>query len=57
VAEITLERGCGRLEWAALNWNTPALDFYARLSARQLDEWVMHRLDERALRRLSGPAA
>ncbi len=57
VAEIALERGCARLEWAALNWNTPALDFYARLTAQQLDEWVMHRLDERALQRLFGPAA
>jgi GNAT superfamily N-acetyltransferase len=56
VAEITLERGWARLEWAALNWNTPALDFYARLTARQLDEWIMHRLDERALERVFGPA-
>jgi GNAT superfamily N-acetyltransferase len=54
VAEITLERGYSRLEWAALNWNTPALDFYAKLTARQLDEWVMHRLDEAALRRVFG---
>ncbi len=45
VAAIALERGCTRLEWAALNWNRPALDFYERVSARRLDEWVMHRLD------------
>jgi GNAT superfamily N-acetyltransferase len=45
VAEIALERGCTRLEWAALHWNAPALEFYEKLSARRLDEWVMHRLD------------
>lgn len=45
LAAIALERGCARLEWAALDWNTPALDFYAKLNARQLSEWVMHRLD------------
>jgi GNAT superfamily N-acetyltransferase len=45
VAATALERGCTRLEWAALNWNEPALDFYEKLNARRLDEWVMHRLD------------
>jgi GNAT superfamily N-acetyltransferase len=45
VAEIAVERGCARLEWAALHWNSPALEFYEKLSARRLDEWVMHRLD------------
>jgi GNAT superfamily N-acetyltransferase len=57
VAEIALNRGCARLEWAALTWNTPALDFYAKLGAQQLDEWVMHRLDERGLQRVFGPTA
>jgi len=51
VAGIAVERGCARLEWAALDWNAPALEFYARLDARRLDEWVMHRLDGAALRR------
>lgn len=45
VAAIALDRGCTRLEWAALNWNEPALDFYEKLSAQRLEEWVMHRLD------------
>lgn len=49
VAAIAVERGCARLEWAALDWNTPALDFYAKLDAKRLDEWVMHRLDGQAL--------
>ncbi len=49
VAQIAVERGCSRLEWAALNWNTPALEFYAKLDARRLDEWLMHRLEGQSL--------
>lgn len=49
VARTALERGYARLEWAALHWNTPALDFYARLSAEVLDEWKLHRLSGQAL--------
>jgi GNAT superfamily N-acetyltransferase len=45
LAEITVSRGYTRLEWAALDWNEPALRFYERLGAGRLDEWVMHRLD------------
>ena len=56
VAAIAVSRGCARLEWAALDWNTPALDFYAGLGAGALDDWVMHRLDGAALERVaSGP--
>jgi GNAT superfamily N-acetyltransferase len=53
VAEIAVERGCARLEWAALDWNTPALDFYEKLGAERLGEWVMHRLDGEALLRVA----
>lgn len=53
VAEIAVERDCARLEWAALDWNTPALDFYAKLGAEPLGEWVMHRLDGGALERVA----
>jgi len=56
VASIAVERGCARLEWAALDWNTPALDFYERLSAKRLDQWVMHRLDGSALERVAADA-
>jgi GNAT superfamily N-acetyltransferase len=52
VAAITIRRGCARLEWAALDWNQPALRFYEQLEARRLDEWVMHRLDGESLRQL-----
>jgi GNAT superfamily N-acetyltransferase len=53
VARLAVERGGTRLEWAALDWNTPALDFYAKLGAEQLVEWRMHRLDGDALRRVA----
>ncbi len=54
LAGITVRRGYTRLEWAALNWNEPALRFYAGIQARRLDEWVMHRLEGTALNQLAG---
>jgi GNAT superfamily N-acetyltransferase len=57
LARITIERGCARLEWTALEWNTPALDFYARLGARRLSDWDNHRLDGEALRRVADGVA
>ena len=53
VAAIAVERGCARLEWAALDWNALALGFYERLGAERLDEWVVHRLDGEALERIA----
>lgn len=53
VAAIAVKRGCARLEWAALDWNTPALDFYERLGAERLGAWVMHRLDGEALEQVA----
>jgi GNAT superfamily N-acetyltransferase len=53
LAEIALERGCPRLEWNALDWNQPALEFYARLGATRLPEWERHRLSGAALRRVA----
>jgi GNAT superfamily N-acetyltransferase len=46
-------RGCGRMEWAALDWNEPALRFYRELGARTLDEWVTHRLGSRQIAALA----
>jgi GNAT superfamily N-acetyltransferase len=43
VRRIGAARGCARFEWTALNWNQTALDFYARLGARTMDEWVLVR--------------
>jgi len=53
LAQLTVERECGRLEWAALTWNTPALDFYAALGAERLEEWAAHRLEGPALERVA----
>jgi GNAT superfamily N-acetyltransferase len=45
VASLAVARGCGRLEWSALDWNEPALAFYRELGARCMPEWHLHRLD------------
>jgi GNAT superfamily N-acetyltransferase len=45
LVRIARERGCARLEWAVLDWNTPAIDFYRSLGAIPLDEWTVFRLD------------
>jgi GNAT superfamily N-acetyltransferase len=50
LAAIAVERGCARLEWTALDWNEPAIAFYARLGAVRMEEWTTHRLTGEALR-------
>jgi GNAT superfamily N-acetyltransferase len=52
VAALALERGCPRVEWAALDWNELALGFYDELGARRMDDWRMLRLEGEALARL-----
>ncbi len=54
VARIGVERNCGRYEWSALNWNQHALDFYKRLGAQVMDDWLMLRLDAKGMRRVAG---
>jgi GNAT superfamily N-acetyltransferase len=54
VAQIAVQRGCRRLEWSVLDWNTPALDFYARIGAAHLHEWKVFRLQEEPLRQIAG---
>ena len=53
LARIALDRGCGRMEWAVLDWNTPAIEFYERLGARRLTEWQLCRLRAEDLARLA----
>ena len=53
VADIGARRGCGRFEWTALRWNESALRFYQELGARQLDEWVMLRMEGAAIKNLA----
>ncbi|MEU2929789.1 GNAT family N-acetyltransferase [Streptomyces sp. NPDC007251] len=49
LARICVERGYGRLEWAVLDWNRPAIGFYEALGARPQDEWTVYRLTDGAL--------
>lgn len=49
LAQLAVERGCGRLEWAVLNWNQEAIRFYERLGARPNAEWTVYRLAGEAL--------
>ncbi len=57
LAQLTVRRGCSRLEWNALDWNDPALRFYERLGALRLSEWELHRLDGETLARVAGPGS
>jgi GNAT superfamily N-acetyltransferase len=54
LAEIAVERDCGRLEWAVLDWNETAIGFYKSLGARPNDEWTVYRLAGESLRSLAG---
>ena len=49
LARLAVARGCGRLEWSALDWNRLAIDFYLRLGAVAMDEWSIYRLTGPAL--------
>ncbi|MGE0639347.1 MAG: N-acetyltransferase family protein [Thermoanaerobaculia bacterium] len=49
LAALAVERGCGRLEWAVLDWNEPAIRFYQRLGAQAMDEWTVYRVTGDAL--------
>jgi GNAT superfamily N-acetyltransferase len=51
VAQLAVERDAGRLEWAVLDWNEPALQFYRSLGAQPMDEWTVQRLTGDALRK------
>lgn len=53
IARLAVTRGCGRLEWAVLDWNEPAIRFYTSLGARAMDEWTVYRLTGEALERLA----
>ena len=44
LAQIAVERGCGRLEWWCLDWNQPSIDFYLSLGAQPMKEWTVFRI-------------
>lgn len=54
LAAIAVEKGCARMKWEVLDWNTPAIEFYSALGAKLKQEWLNVQLDGDALRRLAG---
>ena len=44
LAQIAVERKCGRLEWSCLDWNKPSIDFYLSLGAEKMEEWTTYRM-------------
>ncbi|MBC8060665.1 MAG: GNAT family N-acetyltransferase [Clostridiaceae bacterium] len=53
LANLTIQRGCGRLEWSCLNWNEPSINFYKKQGAISMDEWTVYRACDDALIELS----
>lgn len=54
LAQIAVERGCGRLEWSCLDWNKPSIDFYLSMGAVPMDEWTVYRVTGDTLEELAG---
>ncbi len=57
LAKIARERGCGRMEWAVLDWNEPAIQFYRKLGAKSMDEWTVFRLKHDGIAKLADAKA
>ena len=53
LAEIAVERGCGRLEWWCLDWNKSSIDFYLSLGAEPMNDWIVYRIAGRTLKELA----
>ena len=53
LAQIARERGCGRMEWWCLDWNSPSIGFYRGLGAKPMDEWTVYRLEGETLRKMA----
>jgi len=53
LAKIARDRGCGRMEWAVLDWNEPAIQFYRKLGAKSMDEWTVFRLKRDGIAKLA----
>ena len=53
LARLALARGCGRLEWACLDWNRPSIDFYLSLGARPMSDWTTYRTAGETLKKLA----
>ena len=57
LAQIAQERGCGRMEWAVLDWNDPAIQFYRKLGAEPMNEWTVFRLTQEGISKLANGTA
>ena len=55
LARLAIARGCGRVEWAVLDWNAPAIGFYDSLGARPNEDWTVYRLTGAPLAALAAP--
>ena len=53
LAKIARNRGCGRMEWAVLDWNEPAIQFYRKLGAKRMDDWTVFRLKRDGIAKLA----
>jgi GNAT superfamily N-acetyltransferase len=53
IAKLAVERKCGRLEWACLDWNKPSIAFYERMGATAMNDWAMYRIAGEGLERLA----
>ena len=53
LAQIAVERGCGRLEWWCLDWNQPSIDFYLSLGAEPMEDWTIYRIAGDTLQKLA----
>lgn len=56
LAQLAIEKNCGRLEWACLDWNEPAIGFYKKLGAQPQNEWTVYRLEGYTLSELAAAA-
>ncbi|WCT77172.1 GNAT family N-acetyltransferase [Novosphingobium humi] len=53
LAALAQERGCARLEWSVLDWNTPSIEFYRRMGAKPMEQWTVMRVDGATLAQLA----
>lgn len=53
LVHIAKENKCERLEWTCLDWNEPSLKFYKSIGSKQMNEWIIHRLDKEAIDRIN----
>lgn len=53
LAQTALDRGCGRLEWACLDWNKPSIDFYIAMGAPPMNDWTTYRLTGETLKKMA----